>query len=75
MKENGIIVHPESMMLEWKVSKKGKCQLYLSESRNVECKLVKWIDVLAIIDVKLVGGETVNIEVGWRMNVGWRKYG
>ena len=36
LKENGIIVHPENMMLEWKVGKERKCQLYLSESGNIE---------------------------------------
>ena len=30
LKENSIIVHPESMIIEWKVGKEGKCQLYLS---------------------------------------------
>ena len=70
LKENGIIVHPEKMMIERKVGKEGKCQLYLSDSGGVECKLVKGVDVLAIRDVKLCRGETVSVEVGWRANTG-----
>ena len=46
------------MMLERKVDKEGKYQLYLSESWNVECKLMK-----NNRDVKLVREETVSVEV------------
>ena len=65
LKENDIITHPESMMLEQKVGEEGKCQLHLSKSGNVEYKLVKRVDVLAVRDVKLVRGEIVNVEVRW----------
>ena len=55
------------MMIERKVGKEGKCQLYLSESGSVEWKLVKGVDVR---DVKLIRGETVSVDVGWRAESG-----
>ena len=55
------------MIIERKVGKEGKCQLYLSESGSVEWKLVKGVDVR---DVKLIRGETVSVDVGWRAESG-----
>ena len=55
------------MMIERKVGKEGKCQLYLSESGSVEWKLVKGVDVR---DFKLIRGETVSVDVGWRAESG-----
>ncbi|RXG71115.1 hypothetical protein Avbf_04774 [Armadillidium vulgare] len=70
LKENRIVIHPEHMMLEKKVSQDGRCQMYVNEAGNVKVNKVKGIEVFALESTPLEADKVVRVKVGWSMNAG-----
>src|SRR5678816_150317 len=67
---NGMIIHPDRMMIEKKVNKDGKCQMYVNKVGDVKVKLVKGVEVFAMEDMSLKADGVVSVKVGWNANVG-----
>ncbi|RXG51778.1 hypothetical protein Avbf_16258 [Armadillidium vulgare] len=67
---NGMVIHPDRMMIEKKINKEGKCQIYVNELGDVKVKLLKGVEVYALEDVSLKTDEVVSVKVGWNANVG-----
>ena len=72
LKMNGFVICPEKEMVEVRVGKNERCQLYLEANGDVRAKVLRGIDVFAVEDVKLPRDtkSVVSVKVGWRANLG-----
>src|SRR5678816_4849061 len=56
---NGMIIHPDRMMIEKKVNKDGKCQMYVNKVGDVKVKLVKGVEAVSYTHLTLPTSDLV----------------